>query len=363
MKSYFVNPHVIFYFTDQGLTATDVLEKNTYVLDVNYFNRLIQWHTSRSLEITVQDQELKAENFLVDTPLVKGSWQGDNLSWLCHLAMRLPDSLTPSQSDEDVCQEMLQFAASKEGAPDRPPFIGTEIALPEPNLSLLQERDYFQVLKSRMTTRNFNAEPITIDQLSLLLFICFGYVHGESWDEIESLGVLNIGERKTSPSATGLQSCEAYIAAQFVCGLDKGLYRYNPKTHCLHLIRPGLENDEFKHMVCDQFWIRDAACGLLIVFDSNRVFIKHEGARALLVGDFEAGHLSQTILLTATAMGLKTWLTATLRDDYLTRVLQLESPRCHVLTFIALGHGRNDPVPDKIKRLLLEKTDDGVHDR
>lgn len=355
MKNYFINPRVIFYFNEHGLVATDLLEKNTYALELDYFKRLYQWQSERPQEITSQDEELISANVLLSQPLERGSWQGNDLSWLCHMATRLPSSLTPYQSDESLCQEMLAFAESKDAAPERPAYSESVIGLPKPDLSLIQEEGFYQVLKNRMTSRNFTTDPITMDQLSVLLFTSFGYVHGQEWPELEQTVVNYLGgERKTSPSATGLQSCEAYIAAQFVEGLAPGLYRYNPKEHQLHLIRQGLEDDEFKHIACDQFWIREAACALFIVFDSRRVFLKHEGPRALLVGHYEAGHLSQTTLLTATAMGLKTWLTATIRDEYVSDILRLESPRCYAISVILFGHGVNDPVPAKIKKLLIE---------
>lgn len=354
MKAYFVNPCVVFYFNDQGLVATDLLEKNSYALEPDYFNRIWQWHTSAQQKLTSQDEELKEANILVETKAAPTPWDGDYLSWLCHQATRLPDSLTPPQADEDQCREMLNFAATKNIAPERPSYTSTTVVLPEPDLSLLKENNFYQVLKNRMTCRNFSTDPITLEQLSTLLFISFGYVHGESWPELEESVENTIGaERKTSPSATGLQSCEAYILTQYVDGIEPGIYRYNPKGHQLHTIRQGLEEDEFKHIACDQFWVREAALGLILVFDSSRVFLKHEGPRALLVGDYEAGHLSQTTLLTATSLGLKTWLSATIRDNYVSKILELESPRCHGVSFMVFGYGNNDPVPAKIKEHLL----------
>ncbi len=364
MKKYYVNPEVIFYFQDQGLVASDLYLKNTYALEANYFNRLFEWYQNPPQEHTPEDQELLEARLLIPEPHSRGSWQGDDVSWLCHVATRLPAPLTPPQSDEEMCQEMMAFAASKDAAPERVTYTGDSVPLPKPDLSLLKEEDFYQVLKSRMTSRNFTNDPITLNQLSLLLFICFGYIHGQDWDDVTKSGLHTLeGERKSSPSATGLQSCEAYITAQYVEGLGKGIYRYNPKDHQLHLVRSDLKEDEFKHITCDQFWIREAACGLFIVFDSSRVFLKHEGPRALLVGYNEAGHLSQTTLLTATAMGFNTWLSATLRDDYVTEILNLESPRCHAISFIVFGHGKRDPVPAMLKeRLLAQEGDQGAKD-
>jgi SagB-type dehydrogenase family enzyme len=353
-KKYTPSAHTVFYFKEKDFIATDIFEKNSYTLEDSYFNRLRDWHKTQHLPLTDQDKELLEAHLLVDHQINKGEWAGDDLSWLCYLATRNPDSMTPSITDEEASQEMIHFAAQQEAAPERPPFEGECVPLPQPDLDLLQESDFYQVLKKRMTTRNFTAQAITINQLSTLLFICFGYIHGEQWEEIEAAGLINMGERKSSPSSTGFQACEAYIAAQHVEGLAAGMYRYNPKNHSLYVIRPGIEQDEFKRITCDQFWIREAACGLFIVFDSTRIFMKHPGPRALVLGYYEAGHLSQTALLTATALGLRTWLSATIRDQYVCDILKLDSPRCFAVTFLTFGHGPNDPVPEKIKALLNE---------
>ena len=78
-------------------------------------------------------------------------------------------------------------------------------------------------IRNRQSRRVFREEPITLDELSFLLWA--------------TQGVRRMLDRRaafrTVPSAGARHSLETYIAVMEVSGLEKGVYRYLPFEHQL----------------------------------------------------------------------------------------------------------------------------------
>jgi nitroreductase len=71
---------------------------------------------------------------------------------------------------------------------------------------------------------------------------------------------------------------------------------------------------------------------------------KYRHSHSYRVALFDAGHLSQTALLLATAVGIRTWVTAGFFDDEVRNALQIPptSTECPLL-IIGLGTGPANP--------------------
>ena len=68
----------------------------------------------------------------------------------------------------------------------------------------------------------------------------------------------------------------------------------------------------------------------------------------------EAGHISQTLLLTATALGLNTWLSAVMREYFLKEILHIDENRYLLASIVSAGYGTNDPIPALLKGKYLD---------
>jgi putative peptide maturation dehydrogenase len=187
-------------------------------------------------------------------------------------------------------------------------------AIPRPvtvrELPLVErDGDLYDVLLRRRTTRSFDHHtPLGLEDLAVLLRYVFGYQgYARLFGEVTTL-------RRTSPSAGGFHPVEAYPLLTSVEGLDAGLYHYNARDHALELMQ-GLSVEDARAtaaaFVCGQTYFADAHVLFVLAARFDRAFWKyrnHQKAFAALVMD--AAHLSQTLHLVATELGLGAFVTA-----------------------------------------------------
>lgn len=357
-KTLFPNPHILFYFNAEGIVAADCFNNIEYQIEPDYFTRILFWDGTNQEALKEIDKELLEASLVLSEPsTAKKNWQGDQLSYFCHLSSRNSPATTPELTEEMMTKGFLEMSAGKERL-ERPvnlPILDV-IALPKANDQLLQDASFAQTLLQRMTCRSFNGKAITLEELATVLYYGFAPVHGKDWGEIEEAGFENLGTRRTSPSGTAMQFCEAYVAVCNVDGLEAGIYRYDGDQHELQLLRPGFTDQQFVYSVLDQFWTKGIAVGIYMVGDLQRLWVKNTQARGYNLMMIEAGHLSQTLLLCGTALGLKTWLTGSFRDQYLNRLFGVDGERQFAVGVVALGHGKATPVPDRFKVQALAKS-------
>ncbi|MBW8310375.1 MAG: SagB/ThcOx family dehydrogenase [Candidatus Paracaedibacteraceae bacterium] len=354
-KKLYPNPDVIFYLSDEGIVAVNTLTKEEYDLTDSYFSRLKFWNGQRSDKMNTIDVDLLAGNLVLESLGGRPAWGGDRLSELCHTATRNPAMMVPSLPEEEAARQFVEMSQLKQKTLERfiPPAISI-IKLPEPHLKTVQEMSLFEACKKRKTSRSFNGASITLLQLSDLLFMSFGYIHGKEWQEVAAEDLNTASERKSSPSGSGVQACDAYLTVVNIEGLVPGYYHYRADGHELALLSPECDEAAISHSVCDQFWVKGAACGIFITVDMHRVWYKSELARAYAYVFLEAGHISQTALLNATALGLKTWLSGSMRDEFVAQKFGLDGWRHFPVTAVFVGHGTDEAVPQKIRETALK---------
>jgi SagB-type dehydrogenase family enzyme len=354
-KKLYPNPDVIFYLGEEGIVAVNTLTKEEYDLTDIYFSRLKFWNGQRTDKMNAIDADLLAEGLILDSLMDRGPWDGDRLSELFHTATRNPAIMVPPLSEEEAARQFVEMSQLKQKKLERfiPPALDI-IKLPAPNLKAINDTSLFEVCKKRKTSRSFNGEAVALSQLSDLLFMSFGYIHGKEWQELAAEELNTVSERKSSPSGSGVQACDAYLTVVNVEGLTPGYYHYRADEHEVALLTPECDAAAISHSVCDQFWVKGAACGIFITVDMNRVWYKSDLARAYAYVFLEAGHISQTALLNATALGLKTWLSGSMRDEFVAQKFGLDGWRHFPVTSVFIGHGIEDAVPQKIRETVLK---------
>ncbi|MGH8085963.1 MAG: putative peptide maturation dehydrogenase [Lysobacter sp.] len=123
--------------------------------------------------------------------------------------------------------------------------------------------------------------------------------------------------KKTSPSGGGLHPVEAYLVVQYVEGVAPGLYHYHAAEHALEpMPSPDGPLREFvMQAVAQQHWFADAHVLVLLSprFDRTNWKYRHH-AKAYRVVALEAGHLSQTLYLSATEAGLGAFITGAINE-------------------------------------------------
>ena len=169
------------------------------------------------------------------------------------------------------------------------------------------------LLDGRVTCRNFDdARALTSVELAAVLFRTFGArvvdAHAPGLDLL----------KKGVPSAGGLHPTEAYLLVQRVDDVATGLYHYHAIDHALEPIR-ALDAAEATRLartfVSAQPYFVNAPVFVIPAARFRRNFWKyrnHSKAYRALVLD--VGHLSQTLYLAATELGLAAFITAAINE-------------------------------------------------
>lgn len=208
-------------------------------------------------------------------------------------------------------------------------------ALPKPRSrdeSNPKLEEFFAILLARRTQREFSSARVELTDLSKLLF----YV----WGVQKFLRVPVVGDvpLKTSPSGGARHPEEVYLMALRVSGLRSGIYHYLPRRHALELVaRPHDLPRRAVNYCGGQKWVGKAAALFLMTAVFDRTRWKYRMARAYRVLLAEAGHLSQTFCLAATALGLAPFSTMALADTEIESDLGLDSHKETVLYVSGVG--------------------------
>jgi SagB-type dehydrogenase family enzyme len=177
-----------------------------------------------------------------------------------------------------------------------------------------------RALAERRSVRAFTDEPLSLEELSQLLWAAQGIT--AEWGG------------RTAPSAGALYPLEVYAAT------PDGVYRYVPEDHGLEPLATGDLRPALAGAALGQEAIRDAPVVLVIAAVFRRTEVKY-GARAERYVHLEAGHAAQNVLLQAVALGLGGVPIGAFSDRDVQRVLGL--PADHApLYLIPVGH----PVPE-----------------
>ncbi|MFJ4196906.1 DUF692 family multinuclear iron-containing protein [Pseudomonas sp. NPDC089534] len=197
------------------------------------------------------------------------------------------------------------------------PFVPLENPLLVPG-EAIADATLLNPLCARRTARTFSGQPLTPTQLSLLLYYSWGMT------AMEPNGMGDYFLKKTSPSGGSLHVTEVYAVLMNVQGFERGLYHYSVRRHGLELISREDPRTWISEACGGQPWVKDAAAVFVSTARVERLAWKYEFSRALRVALMDAGHLSQTFSLVATALNLGCFTTAALRDEMFENRLGLD---------------------------------------
>ncbi len=208
-----------------------------------------------------------------------------------------------------------------------------EIALPRPALD--GKVSVEKALATRITARSYSSKPLTLAQVSQLLWAGNGNIPTDA---------TSAPTKKVIPSARGTYPIELYL----VCGegtvqqLPAGVYHYDAEHHALQKIVGG---DRRKPMLsaCKGWqswmpWLAQAPVTVVV----GSVFARSKDTsgpeRGINFGVMEAGNANQNVLLQARALGLDTNTVGGIRDADLAAALKLPS---NVTPVVLVTAGKN----------------------
>jgi SagB-type dehydrogenase family enzyme len=192
--------------------------------------------------------------------------------------------------------------------------VGGELLLPLPRkVSFITVEEAILLRKS---VREWRDSPITIEQLSMILWASQGVV-----EEVD--GWL----RRAAPSAGATYPLEIYV----VVGeggvsvgdggyVEAGVYKYDYRRHSLRLVKSGDFRSDLWQATLRQDWVREAPVSLVICAVYERTTWRY-GERGVRYVHIEVGHVGQNVYLMSTALGLGTVAIGAFHDDEVARVV------------------------------------------
>ncbi len=201
------------------------------------------------------------------------------------------------------------------------------VKLPEPEDKL--GVPIFKVLLSRRSRRSYRDEPLTIEELSTLLF----YALGKTKDDYGYGGPLPL---RAFPTAGALNSIESYVAVNNVEGVERGIYVYDYMGHGLD----GLALGDFRRKIFNACLEQDhayhAAVDIALVARIDRTYWKY-GERAYKYVHLDCGHAGQNLLLVAESLGFGACVIGAFYDEELCSLLNLDCKWSIPLEVISIG--------------------------
>ena len=165
-----------------------------------------------------------------------------------------------------------------------------------------------EALLARRSIRDYKDEPLTLAEISQLLWA--------------AQGITNEWGGRTAPSAGALYPLELYIIVGNVNELDQGIYKYKSKEHELIMISEGDKRDKLATVALGQSWVKNGAIVLVLAAQYSRTTNKY-GERGIRYVHMEAGHAAQNVYLQVIALNLGTVVVGAFDDEEVKKIMQM----------------------------------------
>ena len=177
-----------------------------------------------------------------------------------------------------------------------------------------------KTLAGRRSQRQYSDEPITLEQLSQILWAAYGISYPAP--ATPNTAAPNTASLRTAPSAGALYPLEIYAVAGNVVGIEPGVYRYIAEEHKIEMTVEG----DVRRQLCDaalgQAMVRQAPALLVYSGVFERTAARY-GERANRYVYIELGHSAQNVYLQTEALGLGTCAIGAFADEDVRRILNL----------------------------------------
>jgi len=193
------------------------------------------------------------------------------------------------------------------------------IKLPEPRFE--SEISVEEALLARRSVRDYKNNPLTLKEVSQLLWA--------------AQGITNEKGSRSAPSAGALYPLEVYMIIGNVNSLSSGVYKYKPQGHELAKVAEGDKRMELCNAALDQSAVKDAA--VVVVFSAvyERTVEKY-GERGERYVHLETGHAAQNVYLQATSLGLGTVVIGAFDDNKVKKIMNMQDDE-HPLYIMPVG--------------------------
>ncbi len=210
------------------------------------------------------------------------------------------------------------------GGEERVVMEGT-IDLPTPQIT--GDKSVEQAINDRRSIRRFTNEPLTLQDISQLLWAAQGITNKNT-------------NFRAAPSAGHTFPLEVYVLVGKggVKGLNEGLYHYNPFNNTLEQILDNDARSELSQAANGQEWVKEAPVNIIITGNYQKMIDKYKDEKlSTRFVDMEAGHVGENIYLEVESRNLATVALGSFKDDQVHQILKIPDNE-KTLYIFPVGH-------------------------
>ena len=341
------SPHIVMYFHRGRLFVENYLIQRVFRVDIDsliLLSHFSTWKTasdaSRNLGDYDRESILHSIQNLRDSGLLitRGSDEDESehrfgKEWLWPTASRYYHFSTKINDPHNTPVEIRRYYERYLKGKKQPPLYKNYSMQPKIRLpkASIQEVPFFGTLRKRRSTRELSGKPISFSDLSKLVYY--------TWGRISSYKTREFGEllHKTSPSAGARHPIETYAIVNSVDRLERGIYHYSVRDHSLELLKSGDFREKCIELTAGHSWTRNASALFIMTAVVARTTWKYRVPRAYRAFLLDAGHLSQSFLLIATALGLGAFCIGVISDNLIEEELNLDGISETVIFVVGVG--------------------------
>ena len=191
------------------------------------------------------------------------------------------------------------------------------IDLADPGDLNLGQMSVMQAIKQRRSHRSYTKEPLTLEELSFLLWATQGIVQANTRE-----GQI-IRTLRTVPSGGARHPFETYLLVRRVEGVAPGLYRYLPVEHKIYLVRDDEDLTEKAHEATRGQFLRQSAVVFIWTVIPYRTEWRYSFLSAKIIAQ-DSGHLCENLYLACEAIGAGTCAIGAYDQDKMDPILGVD---------------------------------------
>ena len=196
-------------------------------------------------------------------------------------------------------------------------------------------RSIEETLRTRVSTRDFHPDPISLRELATILFYSYGVTR-------DNVGTDFPRPLRIVPSGGALYPLDIFFHTKCVPELKPGLYHYNPCRNCVRLLREEDLTEQLAEtlILLQRNLARNCSIMFLISALFERSIFKY-GARGYRFIMMEAGHVAQNLNLVTNALGLGSVNICGYYDQEVDELLGMDGLTQSTIYMIAVGSKRD----------------------
>lgn len=195
------------------------------------------------------------------------------------------------------------------------------------NWKNIRSVDLMSAIENRKSHRHFKEEPLTLEELSFLLWATQGLT--KKADEAHAF--------RTVPSAGCRHALETYLCVLNVKGLEMGIYRYLPIEHQLLVVSRDEDlSDDIVTATFYQSFIGKAPVTFIWTTIPYRMEWRYHLAAHKVIA-IDAGHVCQNLYLACAAIGSGTCAVGAYHQETMDKLLGVDGENEFALYLAVVG--------------------------